>query len=310
MKSVFLCFAITVLLPISASALNSNAPGFLVTQINFPSLTGNIFFGTSAGVPLQNRITTAGAPNDVEVFAGHIYWTEDNTRSLLRADLDGSNIQRLFTGPQGPLVDHPVGLAIDRLDGRIYWATIQTNLIRVADLDGSDPSTLPLPEGATPYALAIDTSSRDLFWTSAFDKRIYRMNLDTQVSQLIVTDVPSLPSLFGLAVDPTLQKVYWTNREGPVVRRANYDGSSVETLVTGTPGAIFRDIEIDVANRAMLWVDDRQADAFIRRANLDGSNVQTLGMTQSQSGGLALVPEPDSIAILLVGLAGMTRRYK
>lgn len=134
------------------------------------------------------------------------------------------------------------------------------------------------------------------------------MDLDTQASELIATDVASLPSLFGLAVDPMEQKVYWTNREGPVVRRANYDGSSVETLVTGTPGSILRDIEIDVTNRAMLWVDDRQGQSFVHRANLNGSDVQTLGMTQSQSTGLAIVPEPKSIGILLVGLALMVRQ--
>lgn len=119
MKTLVLCASIIALSAIEGSAFDASTPGFLVTQINYPSLTGNIFLGTTTGAPLQNRVATAGAPNDVEVFGGHMYWTEDNTASLVRAALDGSNVQTLYTGQPGPLVDHPVGLAIDRLSSRI-----------------------------------------------------------------------------------------------------------------------------------------------------------------------------------------------
>lgn len=73
------------------------------------------------------------------VEEGKIYWTDGRDRSLdltiRRANLDGSNSEDLFTGPES-LRD----LAVDETEGKMYWT--DENGIHRADLDGSNAEIL------------------------------------------------------------------------------------------------------------------------------------------------------------------------
>jgi len=319
MKRSGCCLILFICLVETANGLPVTTPGnsaFLATQTVYPSLTGNILRGDGQTTSLQSLVATTGAPSDVETDGNLVYWTEDSTGAVRRIGLDGTGLVTLYSPP--PNNDHPVRLAIDPLRNRMYWSTSGTSLIRVASTDGSNLSILPLPAGATPYALAIDSANQKLYWTSTFNKHFYRTDLTTLESELLFTSGSGLPSLFGLTLDSVGAKLYWTDRQGPVIRRANLDGSDLETIVTGSGGSIFRDIEIDVAQQAIIWVDDRndvENKSFVRRASLDGANVQTLGETRWQMNGLALiVPEPLDSTILgptviaAVALAHSTRR--
>ena len=93
---------------------------------------------------------------DVDRTAGKIYWYESSPRRVQRANLDGSDVELLFSGvflSRGPLVD-PVG-------GRLYYTS--GDAIRSRALDGTDSRL----EG-TVFDLidvAIDPNSRRLYYT-------------------------------------------------------------------------------------------------------------------------------------------------
>jgi DNA-binding beta-propeller fold protein YncE len=240
-------FVLGILLAtLTGSYVHAQQVNFLVSRILYPSLTGTILKGGQGG-PVTPFLSTPAAPNDVDVFSGRLYWTEESTRTVRSATLEGLDVQTLFTSPLEPSGDLPIGMAINPTEGRVYWANLQSNRIRYVGLDGSNPGILPIPAGASPYALAVDDVNQLLYWTSSFEKRIYRTDLATQTSEVVLTDSANLPSMFGLALDPQDGKIYWTDRDVPSIRRANVDGANIETVVTGETGTFFRDIQIDVA---------------------------------------------------------------
>jgi len=65
----------------------------------------------------------------------YMFWTDwaIDDPSVNRADLDGSNVKRLF---KKPLVVWPNGVTIDHIAERIYWVDAREDYIASADLDG------------------------------------------------------------------------------------------------------------------------------------------------------------------------------
>lgn len=65
----------------------------------------------------------------------HVYWSDYGTSKIQRAKLDGSNIEDLVTGVNGPN-----GIAVDTLNGKVYWTDV--GKIERADLDGANRETV------------------------------------------------------------------------------------------------------------------------------------------------------------------------
>jgi len=65
----------------------------------------------------------------------YVFWTDWalNNASVSRADLDGSNVRRLF---EQPIVEWPNGLTIDFIAERLYWVDARHDYIASSDLDG------------------------------------------------------------------------------------------------------------------------------------------------------------------------------
>jgi ankyrin repeat protein/sugar lactone lactonase YvrE len=103
----------------------------------------------------------------IAVDAEHrkIYWTEMLDAQILRADLDGSNVETVVGASAGLELPAGIGVAGDR----IYWADAATATIRRAKLDGSGiEDVLTGADGLIePYALALDLDAARLYWTDA-----------------------------------------------------------------------------------------------------------------------------------------------
>ena len=158
----------------------------------------------------------------VDTTESKLYWT-DSRGNIMRADINGSNIQNLITG-----LDSPKDISIDVADGKLYWTETQNN-IRRANLNGSNIETLATDLGTLG---SITVVGGNLYWTEKIGEehgKISRANLDG----LNVEDIAMLSSVpVGIAVDIANSKLYWTDTRGRI-RRANLNGLNIEEIVKG-----------------------------------------------------------------------------
>ena len=64
-----------------------------------------------------------------------MFWTDwaVDSPSVSRANLDGSNVKRLFVTPD---VEWPNGITVDYIAERIYWVDARNDYIASSNLDG------------------------------------------------------------------------------------------------------------------------------------------------------------------------------
>jgi virginiamycin B lyase len=223
----------------------------------------------------------------------YVYWANDGTDSIGRANLDGTGVDRSFiTGAGHPgaiaidsdhvywtnrigvgranldgsaanpsffgLAADPSGLAVD--GGYLYWAnpgsTIGTGTIGRANLDGTGANPGFLTGLSLPQGVAVDRGH--VYWTSAFTGTVGRADLNgTGANELFILGA----ALGDVAVDAN--HVYWGSNVG--VGRANLDGSAANPSFVADPG-IRGGVAIDTNH--VYWTNF----VAIGRANLDGTN--------------------------------------
>ena len=218
-----------------------------------------------------------------------IFWTDNGTEKIQRANLDGSNIEDLVTGRS------PFGIALDVVGGKMYWTDTRTAKIQRANLDGSDVQDLVKLRYSWyrgPRDIALDVVGGKMYWTDTRTAKIQRANLDGSNVEDLVTQGLEYP--LGIALDVVGGKMYWTDFWTDKIQRANLDGSNIEDLVTRTQGLSWPNgIALDVEGGKMYWTDS--GTDKIQRANLDGSNIEDL-VTRTQG-----LRDPSGIALDVVG---------
>ncbi|HRX84959.1 MAG TPA: hypothetical protein P5572_08070, partial [Phycisphaerae bacterium] len=210
--------------------------------------------------------------------AGRVYWIDDASNTLRRADYDGNNIEDVVTNG----LNSPVDLALDLGAGKVY-ITDADRILR-ADLDGSNLQTF-LSTGFCPGSLALDLADQRMYWANPCADVIRRARLDgTDVEDVVQVDTQDI------ALDLVRGKIYWTYLPGDVIQRANLDGTDVETVVAGVDVA--RQVALDASAGKVYWFDD--GPDLLRRANLDGNDVETLLELSNQVHSIALdLPTSD-----------------
>ena len=220
-----------------------------------------------------------------------MYWVDNSWRqnNIRCANLDGSNVEDLVTG-----LDGPQHIALDVSGGKMYWT--EGHNIRCANLDGSNIEDLVtgLDE---PESIALDISGGKMYWTDTGTNNIQCANLGGSNVEDLVTREQGLESPNGIALDVSGGKMYWTDDSKDKIQRANLDGSNIEDLVTLTRNRGYGgpdDIALDVSGGKMYWAD--WGTQKIQRANLDGSNIEDL-VTREQVRGFT----PEGIALDVSG---------
>ena len=214
-----------------------------------------------------------GAPSASADFVGKVYWTDDGTDKISRANLDGSGVEDLLTG-----LDSPQGIALDTDGGKMYWVETGTapGKISRANLDGTGVEALVTADccSAESY-IALDTGGGKMYWTSHLEGKVKRANLDGSGAEVIVVS-QQLPA--GIAVDADTQKVYWSYQVGGI-RRANLDGSGVEDFSSG--GIAVGGLALDADNGVLYAAETftghptLPSKSFISRFELDGTKISS-----------------------------------
>jgi DNA-binding beta-propeller fold protein YncE len=191
----------------------------------------------------------------LEKKGGKLYWSDREGMRVMRANLDGSNIETLVDTSQGdprPGRDATkwcVGIAVDAEGGKIYWTQKgddnagQGRIFRanIVIPPGQSPGNRKdiellyenLPE---PVDLDLDLANRTLYWTDRGDpprgNTVNRAPMDPKPGNRKEPEIlfTHLMEGIGLALDLKRGRMFITDFAGTVYC-ANLDGSNQKTLL-------------------------------------------------------------------------------
>ncbi|KAA3606484.1 MAG: T9SS C-terminal target domain-containing protein [Calditrichaeota bacterium] len=243
-----------------------------------------IFKANLDGSNVESIISSGlSSPREIVLDATNskIYWADQGTQKIQRADLDGSNVEDLVTGISGA---H--GMAIDFNSQKIYWSAFGLDKIQRADLDGSNVEDI-ITGLTSPVGIALDLVNSKLYWGDIGPNKIQRSDLDGSNIEDIVTGLH--PFYSSMEIDTENSKIYFG--EGSSIRRADLDGSNEESAISGLSRV--SGIGLDLTNSKIYWTD--QNNDKVQRANLDGTNVEDLVSTGLDiPAGIALFENSDA----------------
>jgi sugar lactone lactonase YvrE len=194
-----------------------------------------------------------------------LYWCDREGMRVMRANLDGSNIETLVDTSEGearPGKDAKkwcVGIALDIPGSKVYWTQKGPDNAGQGRIFRADPE---VPNGQTP------SSRKDI-------ELLY----------------DGLPEPIDLEIDHTNQMLYWTDRGDPprgnTVNRAPMDATSG---IRKEPEILFNHlmegigIAFDLKGGRMFLTD---LGGSVYKADLDGSNPKVLLMAEGNLTGIA-----------------------
>jgi hypothetical protein len=202
---------------------------------------------------------------------GKLYWSDREGMRVMRANLNGSNIETLVETGRGEADQRDarnwcVGIALDVERGKVYWTQ-----------KGPD---------------------------NAGQGRIFRANLEIPKGQSpanrkdIEVLFDGLPEPIDLDLDLANRMMYWTDRGDPP--RGNTVNRAPMDPVPGNrkdPEIVFNHLmegiglSLDLKSGRMFLTD---LGGSVYSANLDGSNKKTLLVAQGNLSGIAYVEVPAS----------------
>jgi DNA-binding beta-propeller fold protein YncE len=191
----------------------------------------------------------------LEKKSGKLYWCDREGMRVMRANLDGSNIETLVDTSQGDprpgqdLRKWCVGIAVDAAGGKFYWTQ------KGADKAGQGRifrANIELPRGQTPanrqdiellydnlpepIDLDLDVEHRAMYWTDRGDpprgNTVNRAPMDPTPGNRKDPEIvfSHLMEGIGLALDLKGVRMFITDLAGTVYS-ANLDGSNKKTLL-------------------------------------------------------------------------------
>ena len=191
----------------------------------------------------------------LEKESGKLYWCDREGMRVMRADVDGSNIETLVDTSEGDPRPGPdarkwcVGIAVDAAGGKFYWTQ------KGADKAGQGRifrANIELPRGRSPanrgdiellydnlpepIDLDVDSTTRTLYWTDRGDpprgNTVNRAPLDSSPGRRKTPEIvfSHLMEGIGLALDLKGGRMFITDLAGSVYS-SNLDGSNKKTLL-------------------------------------------------------------------------------
>jgi len=211
--------------------------------------------GSNASHIVSNRGTFTPKQLQLDKKNRKLYWSDREGMRIMRANLDGSNIETLVDTSDGdarPGKDAKkwcVGIALDVERGKVYWTQKgpekagQGRIFRanLAIPDGQTPANRQdiealynnLPE---PIDLDLDLGNRIMYWTDRGDpprgNTVNRAPMDATNANRPEPEIifNHLMEGIGLALDLDNQRMFVTDLAGSVYS-ANLDGSNKKPVI-------------------------------------------------------------------------------
>ncbi len=308
-------FAYDITLDISNNKMYWRDSDYGIKRANMDGSSIQVIYDDTDGLGYSPSMT-------IDFNNNKIYWINNHNvisgldSKIQRADLDGSNLEDLYTtgggfrfidlnnnnklyginsykgllqksnldGTNIEIINNylvfPREIDLDITNGKMYW--IDLGIIQRSNLDGTSVEDLVTTGLSDPYGIALDVTNGKMYWTDYGTDKIQRSNLDGTMIEDLVTTGLSTPS--SIALDLSNGKMYWTDYGTHKIQRSNLDGTMIEDLVTGLSDPI--GIALDVSNGKMYWTD--AGTDKIQRANLDGTVIEDVITGLNNPYGIAL----------------------
>ncbi|MCA9753616.1 MAG: hypothetical protein KC591_15585, partial [Gemmatimonadetes bacterium] len=206
----------------------------------------------------------------LDLEAGKIYWSETGADQILRANLDGTDVETVIP------VFSPGGLAFDPVARRLYWTERHPEDLWVLsmDVDGSIPTThVAIATAELTGGLTIDVASRVLYVSAGSlysfpGSIIAHVELDTGATGYFLTSEAGVVDV-EVSGDHLYWTIYGTDPTFGGLYRSDLDGANVTELAALQ---YLRGLAVPttraVAQRSLYWTS--LATGEIRRTSLDG----------------------------------------
>ena len=182
----------------------------------------------NSGDPARGPIGLAVDPQ-----SGKLYWTDSQTSSVHRSNLDGSSQETLYF--LGAAVV-PGAISLDLLGHVAYWTDTTADKIQRADMDGTGIVS-DVTGGSALLHLAVDNEDRKVYWLEAGNPQvansgaILRANLDGSSPQTLLSGVD--PAGIALDIETPVLTIATTIEAPPAVR---VDGNSASITMKDFSG--------------------------------------------------------------------------
>jgi len=164
---------------------------------------GKIRSANLDGSGLQDLVTGGVYPYGIalDLNGGKMFWHENITGNIWRANLDGSQAQSFI--PLGGNA-FAFSLAIDFLHSKLYWTDPGNGMIGRANLDGSNVQNIAaLSPWSLDAGLTLDAAAGTLYWGDTINHRIYASDLDGNNPHVILSAGVNYPTSLVLVPEPT-----------------------------------------------------------------------------------------------------------
>jgi len=187
----------------------------------------------------------------------YVYWGNQGTGSIGRADSDGASSNPGFINGTGSAHD----IATDR--SHIYWADSAGNRIGRAAINGVDvqPGFIATPS----YTDGVAVSGSHVYYANSGGHAIGRANLDGTNPDPNFINLPMGAAPNGMAIDGG--HIYWADYPRKLIGRATLDGATVEPswIITADNTS-----DVDVDSGHVYWVNGFTTKT-IGRADISGA---------------------------------------
>lgn len=213
-----------------------------------------------------------------------IYYTDSDNGSLMRANLDGTEIEEVIAGFTSPRdialdIDNNMAYVADRGVDAVYAVDLSDNSMDILyDNAGSGLGKLPV---------GLDIYNGDLYITcvDVGAEAVWKGSVDGS-GVIRIIDYATGGYGYGLAIDEQNEKIYFDNSDNSTIMSANLDGSGVKTVTETTDRAY--GIAVDNENGKLYWTEIETGNVYM--ADLDGANKVTLSSDFSDPRGIFFIP--------------------
>lgn len=280
----------------------------IATQILWTELGGKIQKANADGTGSIETLYQVNRPRGIAVNTNNnqAYWTNDNLEILQSGSLNGSTpIENIVPG----IGYASYGITMNTSQDKIYWTEGRYNRkIRSANLDGTNLIDIYTVNDGLDYpcGIALDEFNNKMYIAEFGRHSIIRCNMDGTGSW--ETLVTNLNGPTDISLDLNEQKMYWSLPYSGLIQKSNLDGSNIETVLDRTYAYQPEGIALDLIEQKIYYTDVYYDK--IMRANLDGSNVETLFTGLSSPTKIAIIPEPATFSLLVLGAMLTVRKRR